>query len=143
MNISPDFDAKAQLTACRSTYKHAMRLFPPVWTQSNLIEVTYSLLGNSISSLIQLFYKSKVILINSNLIQVRINIIAIENINDNVYNEEVNTSKVKLNKEDNILTELNTDDDEEEAPHMNVNCNEELNKEDIDSIKFVYDSEDF
>ena len=33
MNISPDFDAKAQLTACHSTHKHAMRLFPPVWTQ--------------------------------------------------------------------------------------------------------------
>ena len=33
MNTSPDFDAKAQLTACRSTHKHAMRLFPPVWTQ--------------------------------------------------------------------------------------------------------------
>ena len=33
MNISPDSDAKAQLTACRSTRKHAMRLFPPVWTQ--------------------------------------------------------------------------------------------------------------
>ena len=34
MNISPDFDAEAQLTACRSTHKHAMRLFPPVWTQN-------------------------------------------------------------------------------------------------------------
>ena len=34
MNISPDSDAEAQLTACRSTRKHAMRLFPPVWTQS-------------------------------------------------------------------------------------------------------------
>ena len=33
MNISPDFDAEAQLTACRSTHKHAMRLFPPVGTQ--------------------------------------------------------------------------------------------------------------
>ena len=33
MNISPDFDAEAQLTAWRSTHKHAMRLFPPVWTQ--------------------------------------------------------------------------------------------------------------
>ena len=27
MNISPDFDAEAQLTAYRSTHKHAMRLF--------------------------------------------------------------------------------------------------------------------
>ena len=36
MNISPDFDAEAQLTACRSTHKHAMRLFPPVWTQNNM-----------------------------------------------------------------------------------------------------------
>ena len=34
MNISPDFDAEAQLTPCRSTHKHAMRLFPPVWTQN-------------------------------------------------------------------------------------------------------------
>ena len=34
MNISPDSDAEAQLTACRSTRKHAMRLFPSVWTQS-------------------------------------------------------------------------------------------------------------
>ena len=33
MKISPDFDAKAQWTACRSTHKHAMRHFPPVWTQ--------------------------------------------------------------------------------------------------------------
>ena len=33
MNISRDSDAEAQLTACRSTRKHVMRLFPPVWTQ--------------------------------------------------------------------------------------------------------------
>ena len=56
---------------------------------------------------------------------------------------QVNTSQVKLNKEDNILTESNTDDDEEEAPHMNLYCNEELNQKEIDSIKFVNDSEDF
>ena len=34
MNISPDFDAEAQMTLCCSTHKHAMRLFPPVWTQN-------------------------------------------------------------------------------------------------------------
>ena len=32
-NISPDFVAEAQLAPCSSTRKHAMRLFPPVWTQ--------------------------------------------------------------------------------------------------------------
>ena len=72
------------------------------------------------------------------------NHIDIENINDNDNNEEVNTTKVKVSIQDNILTELNTDDDddEEEAPHMNLYCNEELNQEEIDSIKFVNDSED-
>ena len=38
MNISPDCDAEAQLTACRSTQKHARRLFPPVWTQKLLFQ---------------------------------------------------------------------------------------------------------
>ena len=36
MNISPDCVAEAQLATCRSTHKHAMRLFSPVWTQSHL-----------------------------------------------------------------------------------------------------------
>ena len=36
MNISPDCVAEAQLAACSSTRKHAMRLFPPVWTQKIL-----------------------------------------------------------------------------------------------------------
>ena len=71
------------------------------------------------------------------------NPIDIENTNDNDNNEEVNTSQVKLNKEDNISNEAKTDDDEEEAPHMNLYCNEELNQKEIDSIKFVNDSEDF
>ena len=73
------------------------------------------------------------------------NPIDIENtcINDNDNNEEVNTSQVKLNKEDNISNESKTDDDEEEAPHMNLYCDEELNQEEIDNIKFVNDSEDF
>ena len=56
------------------------------------------------------------------------NPIDIENINDNDNNEEVNTSKVKLNKHHNILNNLNTDDDEEELQHMNFYCNEELKK---------------
>ena len=56
---------------------------------------------------------------------------------------QVNASQVKLNKEDNILTESNTDDDEEEAAHINLYCNEELDQKEIDSIKFVNDSEDF
>ena len=33
MNILPDCVVEAQLAACRPTRKHAMRLFPPVWTQ--------------------------------------------------------------------------------------------------------------
>ena len=45
MNISPDFDAEAQLTPCRSTHKHAMRLFPPVWTQ-NIIRANAHNSGN-------------------------------------------------------------------------------------------------
>ena len=65
------------------------------------------------------------------------NPIDIENINDDDNNEEVNTSKVKLNKEGNILTVLNTDDDEEEAPHMNLYCNQELKQEEIEEEKFT------
>ena len=40
-------------------------------------------------------------------------------------------------------SELKSKDDEEEAPHMNLYCNEELNQEEIYSLKFVNDSEDF
>ena len=60
------------------------------------------------------------------------NPIDIGNNNDN--NEGVNTSQVKLNKEDNISNESKTDDDEEEAPHMNLNCNEELNKKELKKL---------
>ena len=58
------------------------------------------------------------------------NPIDIEKINDNDNNdnnEGVNTSQVKLNKEDNISNESKTDD-KEEAPNMNIYCNEESKK---------------
>ena len=67
----------------------------------------------------------------------------VKNINGNNNNEGVNTSQVKLNKEDNMSNESKTDHDEEEAPHMNLYCNEELNQKEIDSIKFVNNSENF
>ena len=63
------------------------------------------------------------------------NPIDIENINDNDNNEGVNTSQIKLNKEDNMSNESKTDDDEEEAPHNNLYCNEELNQKEIEEIR--------
>ena len=75
---------------------------------------------------------------NTNADAISRNPIGIVNINDN---EGINTSQVKLNKEDNILTELNTDD-KEEAPYMNPYHNEEWTQEEIESIKFVNRSTD-